>query len=163
MAAHAKPGSCPAARRPGSRIPAKTLAEARRLYEAGGVSKAEIARRLKITQQSLRRHIDRDGWRRDLVDRAALVRSVRERVEAEIADVAAIMGDAGRPADAAEKSARTLASLVKTLREVARLDEEFARSNTGEGADEPHGEIADIDELRRTLAERLEQLRSERA
>ena len=60
----------------------------------------------------------------------------------------------------AERAARTLATLVKTLREVAALQrDEKPEQASGEGEDE----FRDLEEFRSELAERLDRLRRSRA
>jgi hypothetical protein len=141
-----------------------TLQEARRLYETSELPQAEIGRRLGLSPSSLSRMAKRDGWRRPAAaqERAALVRRVRAKVDREIEAVEKALGGEGA-ADAAERAARTLASLVKTLRELALYDEQQAKAagcERGAGVPEDDG-IADIDALRDALARRLEGLRGE--
>jgi hypothetical protein len=82
------------------------------------------------------------------VDRVALAAKLRAAVESELAAADLALGRRGRRSGV-ERIARTLASLVRTLNELRRLD---AGSAAAEEADEP---FADLDSLRRELARRL--------
>jgi hypothetical protein len=106
------------------------------------------------------------GVRRTAVDRAndpppetglALIDRVRRSIEREITRIEVIVG--GHHVDTeqrteAERRARTLASLTKTLAELRRLraDEELQRPADDDAIPR------DLDELRRALSRRLEQL-----
>uniref|UniRef100_Q07QE4 Uncharacterized protein n=1 Tax=Rhodopseudomonas palustris (strain BisA53) TaxID=316055 RepID=Q07QE4_RHOP5 len=106
------------------------------------------------------------GVRRTAVDRAndpppetglALIDRVRRSIEREITRIEVIVG--GHHVDTeqrteAERRARTLASLTKTLAELRRLraDEELQRPLDDDAIPR------DLDELRRALSRRLEQL-----
>jgi hypothetical protein len=138
------------------------LEQARRLYETTELSQAEIARRLSLTAPSLRRIAKREEWRRPAAaaERRVLVRNVREKIDREIGAVERVLSaDGGSAAPGTERAARTLASLVRTLRELARYDEEQARAARPEVEDDA---VADIDALREALARRLDRLREER-
>ncbi|MFC3691996.1 hypothetical protein [Chenggangzhangella methanolivorans] len=149
-----------------------TVAEARRLYESSALSIEAIATRVGVGRTSVRRLAEKGGWRRPAAAQARkrLVGAIREKAEKEIVAAEAALaggGDAG-------PAARTLASLVRTLRELARYDEEQARSDgqgraggRAAGADMVDGEefdgfVADPDAFRDALAQRLEKLRDER-
>ena len=58
----------------------------------------------------------------------------------------------------AERAARTLATLVKTLREVAALQRDEKPEEQGAGEDE----FRDLEEFRAELADRLDRLRRSR-
>ncbi|MET0314077.1 MAG: hypothetical protein ABW275_06750 [Hansschlegelia sp.] len=138
------------------------MAEARRLYEAGGLSECEIARLTGLNRSTMRSRAEREGWRRgeSNAERRRLLGALRSRVDEEIAEAEAALGGAqtgDAKAQRVERAARTLASLVRTLRELAKFDEEqAAAARSGEAADDV---VTDIDELRRELARRLESLR----
>ncbi|MGQ4272454.1 hypothetical protein [Terrihabitans sp. B22-R8] len=91
--------------------------------------------------------------------RAETIQRIRDIVEREVSGVEQTLRRMDRlaPRGDAEKAARTLASLVKTLTELQRLD-----ANAAEQAKEPDDEI-DIDEFRRELARRLDALCASRA
>lgn len=66
---------------------------------------------------------------------------------------------------ALEREAKTLGIIARTVRDLIAIDEEKAKSRSGDKGDaetEPGASRA-IDDFRRELAEKLEQLRSERA
>lgn len=91
-----------------------------------------------------------------VVRHATLVDRVRSAVEREIAAIEAVLirveSATLRSADA-ERAARTLASLVKTLREVAALEREE------DGGAQPDA-FRDIETFRRELADRLDRIRA---
>lgn len=162
----------------------ETRERARRLYEGGLVPQADIALMLGLTDTTLRRRIIRWGWARrgheipdgpppaampatfqpcaeevGAYDRRSTIERVRCAVDREIAAVEAALSRLGsltRRVPESERAARTLASLVKTLTELKRLE---TASDEGEADDGP----ADIDEFRRDLARRLHGLRESRA
>lgn len=146
----------------------ETVAEAGRLYETTDLTGREIAGRLGLSESSLCRMARNHGWRRPEPDkRKKLVQSLRRKVDREIAAAERAVeadGDAGA-------SARTLAILVRTLRELAKYDEDQARAagaaqgrddGRGGGGEDRNDVLTDPDALRDALAERLERLRSER-
>jgi hypothetical protein len=161
----------------------ETRERARRLYEGELVSQADIALMLGLTDSTLRRRIQQWGWARrthDIADglpsappptafqpcdgeatydRRSTIERVRCAVDREIAAVEAALSRLGsltRRVPESERAARTLASLVKTLTELKRLE---TASDEGEADDGP----ADIDEFRRDLARRLHGLCESRA
>ncbi len=90
------------------------------------------------------------------LSRIAVTLRVQEAVERELAAIDAIVaGLKGEPRQSgdAERTARTLASLTRTLREVMRLD---AAKSKPEPAD--NAVPRSVDELRRTLTEKLDRL-----
>ena len=145
---------------------ADTIAEVRRLIETTTLTQMEIGRRLGLHNSSISRMVRREGWRRpaDAAARQDLVGSIRERVAAEIAEVERVLTDASASAPSAAERARTLASLVRTLRELARYDEDqlraAGRQAGGNGSEDEA--VADLDQLREELARRLEGLRQNR-
>lgn len=150
----------------GRRASAETVAEVRRLIETTTLTQKEIGRRLGLHDSSISRMVRREGWRRptDAAARQDLVGAIREQVDAEIAEVERILGGAGAAAPGAAERARTLASLVRTLRELARYDEDqlraAGREAGGNGSEDEA--VADLDQLREELARRLESLRKNR-
>jgi hypothetical protein len=146
----------------------ETLAETRRLYEAAELTLAEIGGRVGLHPATVRRFARRDGWRRPAAaaERRALIGRIRRKVERQIAEAERAIGaDAAGPD--AERAARTLASLVRTLRELARYDEDQARAAAAsrgvrEADEDEPGAVADLDAFRDALADRLERLCAER-
>lgn len=99
----------------------------------------------------------------------ALSRRVEAAVRRELAGIEKRLGT-GADAASAERNARVLASLVKSLAELGRID--AARNETGGAGNESNGGDAetqderpprDLAELREELAARLDRLRAERA
>lgn len=66
---------------------------------------------------------------------------------------------------ALEREAKTLGIIARTVRDLIAIDEEKAKSRSGDKghADTEPGASRALDDFRRELAEKLEQLRSERA
>ncbi len=91
-------------------------------------------------------------------DRAALAARIQAAAEREIAAVERILAVLGAsdPAET-EGAARTLASLARTLRELVHLERRAAPT---EPVDDEH-RPRDLDEFRRALARRLEELIAE--
>lgn len=94
-------------------------------------------------------------------EQAALVARVRAAVEREIVAIENVLsrveGVRLRSQDA-ERAARTLASLVKTLRDLHALGK-AAGEDGGEG-EEREDQFRDLDEFRRELSERLDRIRA---
>ena len=136
----------------------EAMAAARRLHETTDLTPAEIARRLGLYAFTVSRAAARDGWLRPESPREAVVRRIKGRVDAQIAAVEPLLAAAGPPLGLgeAERAARTLASLVRTLRELAKYDDERAHAA---GEAEPDEPVADLDALRAALADRLDRLR----
>lgn len=89
--------------------------------------------------------------------RATLVERVRAAVEREIVAIETVLNrvdDARLRSQDAERAARTLATLVRVLREVNAL--ETSGVETGEGRED---EFRDLDEFRAELTRRLAQFR----
>lgn len=99
--------------------------------------------------------VARIGRRRRLSgDRVALVGRLWRTAEAQVRDIEdRLMRNQQQP-DERERDARTLAVLVKTLRELTALDEADAGPETKDDDDGPR----DIDEFRRDLARRMDAL-----
>lgn len=142
--------------------PPPTLEEARLLYEDNEVSLGEVARRLGMSRRSLGRRAKNFGWSRpaDGLPRAPLSRSqligrLIARVEIEIAAVERLVAKAGLEPQAGlegERAARTLAVLVRSLRELVALERGALEPTENE---EPP---RDPDAYRRELAATLERV-----
>lgn len=122
----------------------------RRRKAWGWPSRAEL--RMKEVPAAAKRIVEQA---RPKVDQKALIARIRETVEREIAEIdqslKALDGAVG--AGGLERSARTLATLVKTLTELKKLCE----ADKGPAAEEAY-ERPDMDEFRRSLTRRLEAL-----
>ncbi|MDR4307622.1 hypothetical protein IHQ68_13435 [Chelatococcus sambhunathii] len=148
--------------------PPETLVEARRLYECSDLTETRIAVLSGVSRSTLRRRAVAEGWlrpdgaKKPEAARQDVVASLRERIEREIVAAEAAMGQtAEKTIDGVERISRSLASLVKTLRELARYDEERAgRAGQADAAGDE--DVADIDAFRAALADRLERLRGQR-
>lgn len=168
-------------------VPPEAIEEARRLYETTRLSNQAIAEMLGISRSTLTNRIHQWGWKRrkdrlveagapaagplppeagevagdGVVSRRLLIARLVARVESEIAAVERLVAraglHAGRSGADAERAARTLAVLVRSLRELASLDRD-------EPDDEPEeDEVRDADAYRRELAATLERVLAERA
>ena len=88
---------------------------------------------------------------------AALVERVTRSVERELSQIEVIVGGShvkpGQRTEA-ERRARTLASLARTLNELRRLRADEDKSKLRDDSDRPR----DLDELRRTLSRRLDEM-----
>ncbi len=171
-------------------VPPEDIARVRKLYEGTDVPVRDLASICGLGVTTFLRRVELWGWKRrklrmqdydkaakaevDAIREAAaplravaenetLIDRVRAAVEREIVAIEAVLtrveGARLRSADA-ERAARTLATLVKTLREVAALqrDEKLDTESVADDADEYH----DLDTFRRELAERLDRLRRQR-
>jgi hypothetical protein len=97
-----------------------------------------------------------------IVEQETLIGRVRGAVERELVAIEAVLArveGARLHSSDAERAARTLATLVKTLREVAALQRDEQPEATG---DDSPDEYHDLDAFRRELAERLDRLRQQR-
>lgn len=96
------------------------------------------------------------------VEKISLLARVRSAVENEIVkidDVLQRVESAHLRSSDAERAARTLATLVRTLKELTALEKPDTK--TGEEAKtQESDEFRDLDEFRRSLAERLDRLRA---
>ena len=145
-----------------SRITETMVAEARRLYEESELSQVEIARRVGLSRSSLGRLAARESWRRRSVERARAVSRIRCEVDRQISAVEAVFaGQDGLAAGEAAVHARTLASLVRSLRELQKY--EAGQAIGAAEDDDADGAPADIDALRDALADRIARLRGEDA
>jgi vacuolar-type H+-ATPase subunit I/STV1 len=103
------------------------------------------------------------------LEKLSLIDRVRSAVETEIAKIEDVLrrveGVHLRSSDA-ERAARTLATLVRTLKELTALekpDGKRERKQDGpsdEASDEASDEFSDLEDFRRSLAERLDRLRA---
>ncbi|MDP4592998.1 MAG: hypothetical protein NWT00_00350 [Beijerinckiaceae bacterium] len=176
---------------------AEQLAEARRQYDAGA-SLAAIAKFLGVSGPTVRRYLNQWGWpsrsggktkqqqiapvcggeaspEAPPADTQTLMRRVEASVRQELAGIEVRLGSQADPAEA-ERNARVLASLVKSLTELAKLDVLNKQNTGGAGSkargSEYHGSFADeydtdlpprdLAALRQELAARLERLQAER-
>jgi hypothetical protein len=97
-----------------------------------------------------------------IVEQETLIGRVRGAVERELVAIEAVLArveGARLHSSDAERAARTLATLVKALREVAALQRDEQPEATG---DDSPDEYHDLDAFRRELAERLDRLRQQR-
>ncbi len=102
-----------------------------------------------------------------IVEKISLLERVRSAVETEIVKIDDVLqrveGVHLRSSDA-ERAARTLATLVRTLKELTALERsdenEKGRGSEAESQGESSDELRDLDEFRRSLAERLDRLRA---
>lgn len=171
-------------------LPPEKIAEVRKLYEGTNVPVRDLASICGLGVTTFLKRVKLWGWKprnyrmrdydaaaqRDIesireiaapaiaiAENETLIDRVRAAVEREIVAIEAVLarveGAKLRSTDA-ERAARTLATLVKTLREVAALQrDEKPEQASGEGEDE----FRDLEEFRSELAERLDRLRRSRA
>lgn len=156
------------------------LAAARALFDQGRVPLPVIASTLGLTERGFRTLRQREGWpQRPKVpkpvaqpaaadDERDATAPLKARLDAAIRrEIRRIERDGGKETPpGAERKARILASLVKTLADLRRLDPP-GRRKTEAGDDENHGDTPretprDMAALRRALVERLAELRGER-
>ncbi len=167
-------------------LPPEKIAEVRKLYEGTDVPVRDLAAICGLGVTTFQKRVNLWGWkgrklRMQDYDRAAkaeveairevsraavtiaenesLIDRVRAAVEREIVAIEAVLsrveGARLRSTDA-ERAARTLATLVKTLREVAALQrDEQPEADSGES----ENEFRDLEEFRAELAERLDRIR----
>ncbi|MBX3514331.1 MAG: hypothetical protein KIT15_06050 [Xanthobacteraceae bacterium] len=170
-------------------LPPEKIAEVRQLYEGTNVPVRDLASICGLGVTTFLKRVKLWGWKprnyrmrdydaaaqRDIesireiaapaiavAENETLIDRVRAAVEREIVAIEAVLarveGAKLRSTDA-ERAARTLATLVKTLREVAALQrDEKPEQASGEGEDE----FRDLEEFRSELAERLDRLRKSR-
>ena len=170
--------------------PPDEIARARILYETTEMPMEDIARMLGMSKRTLNSRVKLWGWtpRRSrfrgldaaassqvaeivalakpdmaILEKETLIDRVRAAVEREIVAIEAVLtrveSASLRSADA-ERAARTLATLVKTLREVAALQRD-EKPETEKGEAEAD-EFRDLEEFRTELAERLDRIRRSR-
>jgi len=161
------------------------IAQAKLLYDAGVTSIAEIIKLLGMNDSQFRRFREINGWpmrasacapkkksaseiqRLPTKDAGGLIARLEDAVEREFARAEAALEK--HAPKTIEASARTLATLVKTLAELKRMRREANETKDGhrddndECADAAHDEPPrELAELRAELARRLERLRGER-
>ena len=143
------------------------LARARALYDANDVSLAEIARGLKLTPAAFRALRQREQWppRGDVpvpdideasLDTLALERRLVRALRREIARAESEIEQTAPPG--AERKARILGLLVKTLGDLRKLNHDEraqAQKTTSDDTDN-----RDLAALRQALARRLGELRN---
>lgn len=97
------------------------------------------------------------------LEKISLIDRVRSAVETEISKIEDVLrrveGVHLRSSDA-ERAARTLATLVRTLKELAALEMPDGKreGKQGDSSDEASDEFRDLEGFRRSLAERLDRL-----
>lgn len=144
---------------PKPRASAETIAEARRLIETTSLTQADIAQRVGVSRQALCRMVAREGWGRPAVDRLETVRRLRLRVDERLAAIEPLLAKSGGSGlDEAERAAKTLGALVRTLKDLAALDRDETRAG---GREDENGGPVDVDALRDELARRLARMRAE--
>lgn len=163
------------------------IAQAKLLYDAGVAPIAEILKLLGMSAGRFRRFREQNGW--PLRASACAPKNATKAPEPPAAKPARIDGGLiARLEDAVERefaraeaalekhtpktieaSARTLASLVKTLAELKRMRRDANDAKDGDRDDDaddalsaPDAPPRELAELRAELARRLERLRSER-
>ncbi len=151
-------------------------AEARRLFEIEHLSSAAIAAQCDLTRATITRWARQEGWARknddasrdEPVDRRALVMRAWQNAERQLKIVEKrlrqhALDDGSAPLD---ENARLIATLVKTLRELAALDRALAEQTDQQGGQRvPHerSEIPrDLDAFYEELATRMDRLRQNR-
>jgi transposase-like protein len=157
-------------------VPPEQVAQARQMY-LDGATVAEIRRATGMTNRQLyfwfrggppdgERHLPplpqriahkgRSHRRKLTGDRVALVARLWRTAEAQVCDIEDRLARHRQQPDDRERDARTLAVLVKTMRELAALD--GSRDGGASPADSEHddGGPRDLEEFRRELARRME-------
>lgn len=123
------------------------------LAREAGVSVATLRRMIREMELPPRRQARPRpagaGWQGRA--RLPVTARIRAAIEQELERIEGALAAEVEPA-AGERAARTLASLVRTLNELRRLDEK-------EGREAEHGGTGDFDDIRRILARRLAGLR----
>lgn len=144
------------------------IARVRQLYEESDMPVVDICKMLSVSRNTLHRRAKNMNWTlrnrntarkgmRAASKHREVIARIRDVVEQEIGAIEAAVSSVERqnlPADP-ERAARTLASLVKTLNELKRLEQ---AAHTPEPQ---HDAQDDIDTLRQTLAQRLDRLAEE--
>lgn len=157
-------------------IPEDALACARRLYEDTDVPMAKIATLLGICPRTLQFRASLLHWTprpgvrqrrggRPPKDMDALKDRIGTMIEHEIVEAERILmrtGPAGARVRDSERSARTLASLARTLNELKRLEASgSAAPSKADDEDDIEEDLGfDPEEYRRNIARRLEELRA---
>ena len=137
-----------AARKPAAKTSAAKATAAKNSATAKTAKTARATSTRKAAKPPVVESVDAGG---------SLIERVERAVEREIAQIEAMVGgddEACEPRSDAERRARTLASLTRTLLELRRLR---ADDDTQRAADDD-AVPRDLDELRRALSRRLDQL-----
>ncbi|MDP2621347.1 MAG: hypothetical protein Q8P46_14435 [Hyphomicrobiales bacterium] len=144
-----------------------------RAYVEGKATVAEILARFGISKDKLYRLADAGGWPRRIKRmpsaqemagaRIALVQRLYRRFEGHLKEAEERRAELGlmQPDEVAERDARTMAVLARTLEKVMELDENAARrgegTSAGQGAAVAMDE-ADVERIRAELARRIARL-----
>lgn len=142
-----------------------------RAYAEGKVTVAGICARFGLAQRELYRIVDAAGVprranRAPLAKqmtgaRLALVRRLYRRFRRHLdeADERRAALGLDKPDEVAERDARTMSVLARTLEKVIELDEEGGRPGAEKGAAGAPVDEADVERMRAELARRFERLR----
>lgn len=149
--------------------------KAQRLYEHEQWSAAAIAKECGVTPGTIARWARADQWSRAPgeasegnapIDRRALVARAWRNAERQLRAVEKRLRAHGAEDGPLDESARLIATLVKTLRELAALDRTLAEEGGMHGkqtAEPGSGEIPrDLDAFYEELAKRMDRLRQHR-
>jgi hypothetical protein len=164
---------------------AAAIAKARALYDDSLTPLQDIAATLKLSRHAfltMRRklawpkrpapakaakpapkpRLPEDGGCDEPIDTGALKKRLAHALRREIARVESELETVAPPG--AERKARILASLVKTLADLRRLDDTMKQASQGGAQDDGRddGPPRDLATLRQALVERLEDLRGQR-
>jgi hypothetical protein len=160
-------------------LPPERVALARRRYTEGATVKSICVEAGNISVDTLYRCLDGefdDGSgprpapiprrksgvrvRRKRADRAALVQRLWRTADRQVLEIEQRLQASGLEPTEREGNARTLATLVKTLRELAAFDEAQARRGGKAHKDDDDDDPVprDIDEFRREIARRIDAL-----
>ena len=141
-----------------------------RAYAEGEATVSEILARFGISKSKLYRLADAGGWPRRVKRtpsakemtgaRLALVRRLYRRFERHLEEAEQRHAALGlKEADeVAERDARTMSILARTLEKVIEIDEETGRPDAGKGADAPPMDERDVEKMRAELARRFARL-----
>jgi hypothetical protein len=162
--------------RPRRAVAHPDLAELRALYEAGDRPVAEVIQQSGLSQKQFYTLVRQFGWTgrrpRDpfrprppktakLCGRAAVVRRIWAAADAQMREIEQRIQSLGESdGAAAERDARVMGTLVKTLRDLVALDGEMKASQQKDGATDAGS--SKRDDLRQELGRRLARLRAER-
>lgn len=149
--------------------------KAKRLYEEGHLKSADIAAQCGVTAPTITRWAKMDRWTRkppqaeavtEPVDRRALVARAWRNAERQLRAVEKRLRVHGGEDAPLDESARLIATLVKTLRELAALDRALAEDEIAHGkkTGKPgSGDIPrDLNAFYEELAARMDRLRQHR-
>ena len=157
-------------------------AEARRLRETAGLGVSEIAVQFGVTEETVRRHAEKDGWlsppgtaplparrtrlrgasaavgRRQLIKRLykamdTKLRLMERRMETQMTDL-----DKGKDLTSAdhERDTRMFGAMIKNIEQVKEMQADLDRVTRGQPATAADAELfAEAERFRREIAERL--------